>query len=206
MVGSRRAPATRCAVSSAAASDAGGRRVARNTRPPTPMWRVAAATAPRSAGPSSEGRRSRFAFLRKRWSYTKTPSRPAASAAPATRSGTSGSRTNDGSVSPTLTSAPSSLHHLSTFSDGARERGGADDARELTELGGHDRDRRPVRRALDAAGERAPQRLEQQLAEIDQPARHHDQLGIEDVHEAGEPERDVRRPRPEDRQRVGVTR
>src|SRR5262245_23432792 len=71
--------------------------------------------------------------------------------------------------------------------DLAREHTRADRARPLPQLGGNDRDRRPVRRAFDMAAEGVLERTEQQPSELDETAGNHDALGIENVREAGEP-------------------
>ena len=126
-----RPPLTRCAVANALASVAGGRSVARATSVPTCTRSVSAATAPSNAKHSSAGRRL-GGSPRHRWSYTNTPSSPAASAACATAIGISGSSTNDGSVSPSWT------RHAR---QAPGQHGRADRAGALAELRGHDRDR-----------------------------------------------------------------
>jgi len=101
--------ATRSSVSKAARSMAGGRRVARATRVPTMIRRVAAATAAVIVSSSRAGRRSPSGAsprARNRWSKANTPSSPASSAACATASTRSESDWNDGNVSPTWTREP----------------------------------------------------------------------------------------------------
>ena len=100
------------------------------------------------------------------------------SAATATATAPRGSSVNDGSARPSFTG------------EVAGERGRADDAGALTERGGtigtSGRYGAPSRCAAEGVAERR----EEQVAELDEPAGDDDHLGVEDVGEPGEPERD----------------
>ncbi len=74
------------------------------------------------------------------------------------------------------------------------------------ELRGHDGNVRSVRRTLEPTGERRPQRTEQHVVELDQPTRHDDELGIEDVRQTDEPERDLQGVLGDQLDRIGGTR
>src|SRR5215831_1062503 len=103
------------------------------------------------------------------------------------RIGISGSSTNDGSVSPitfplsALRAGPLGPAHCSAgypprdarsrFQQQlSREHGCTNRAGALAELGGHDRDRRPVLRTFDVSAKRVLQRPEQKIAEFDETA------------------------------------
>ena len=153
--GADRREETRSRQSAGRVSSCGGERRRRAQRrpearaAPTAMRVVAAATAASSVVPSSAGRRAPSAARRNRWSYTKTPSSPAASAPRATRERHGRDRRRT-----TGASGRASPHTLRSRRGRARPRR---PPRPVAELGGHDRDRRAVRRTLEVVGERGAQ-------------------------------------------------
>ena len=176
-----RPPLTRCTVSSACARIAGGRSDARATSGPSCTRRVSAATAPSNAKHSRAPRRG-GGMSRHRWSYTNTPSRPAASARRATASGVSGSSTNDGRVMPSFI-----VRHDRSAASSAAPTAPARDPSAAGRIGISGRCSVPSSRAA----ERDPQRVEEQRAHVDHATRDDDALQVEDVGEVRETERDV---------------
>ena len=114
----------------------------------------------------------------------------------------SGESRNDGSVMPRRVTARPPRSHAQV----GCERGRADGSGPLAEDRGDDGDGRPVLRRLDVREERGPGRREQEVAERDETARDHDDRGVEDVAEAGEPEGDVVGVLVQQPERVGVAR
>src|SRR3954452_12190981 len=89
--------------------------------------------------------------------------------------------------------------------DGACHHAGADETGVLAERRGDDVDGRTVPRPFELPAEELAQRLEQHVAELDEAAGDHDELGVEDVDETDETDRDAARILADEREGIGLT-
>ena len=151
---------------------------------------VSAAIAPSRAKHSNAGRRG-GGLSRHRWSYTNTPSSPAASAVRATPIGMSGSSTKDGSARP-------------SFTGSVRARPRQPHRRVRRTAAGTERDVGAMLRPLEVRAEGSAERLEQQCANLHDAPGDDDAFGVEDVREVDQPECDVVGVRSQQSTSVGI--
>src|SRR6185436_984243 len=175
-----RPPLTSSTAAASFASIPALRSVALVTKVPTAMRVVPAATALSVAYASSDCR-SGEAPGGNRWSNAKTPSNPRSSARRAKASTRAASPENIGRTSPTFTSdhhAPELLER-----EGCRPHGSG----VVAELGRDDRNAGAMLGSLDRVQVGGARGVEQEVAGDDRAAADDDDLGVKDVHEAGDP-------------------